>query len=241
MRFTILFMICTFVGIWSLQAQLPLRNYIYLGKDSILALLDAEKMEYEVISDENTDDSYGYDYDWEDEEVYYEDYGEEEQSVQDEELGTTGEVYSEVPDPELEAWLKAQKDSLSTEAVATEEEMAPEEISIEVYSNEEFGYTGNMVTFHLRNDSCYLIQYEWYNDEFVLGSIRNVMEKREDFSSCFDLKDCWVQQKEDDAISYYWNLFDKYEGEDYWKVLRIEAEKEFEENRWWYQFAEGKF
>ena len=219
MRITILFQIALFLGALSLQAQLPIRNYIYFGKDTILVLLAAEKMEYEVVSDEYLDDSHGYGYDWEEEDVYYEDYGEEEQSVQEEEMGVVEEVedpVEELPQPEAE-------------------------VSIEVYSNEEFGYTGNMVTLHLRNDSCYLIQYEWYEDEFVLGSIRKVLEQREDFSPCFDLKDCWVQQKPGEETLYYWNLFEKYEGEDYWKVLRIEGEKEFEENRWWYQFAEGKF
>lgn len=81
----------------------------------------------------------------------------------------------------------------------------------------------------------------WYNDPFVLEGVRAVMDKREDFSPCFDMKDCWIQQKAGEETVYYWNLFDQYEGDESWKVLRIEAEKHFEENRWWYQFSEGKF
>jgi len=225
MRFTILFSICLLTGLQSLHAQLPIRNFIFLGQDSLLILLEKEGMEYEIYSDAY-DDSFGYDYDWEDEEVYYEDYGEEEEGIQEEELG----IISEVPDPEPDEMLS--KDSLSVDE---------EEVTISVYSSEAFGYTGNDASFPMRNDSCFLVQYNWYDDVFVLESLRKVMDQREDFTPCEDLKDCWIQQIPDTDARFYWNLFDQYEGEKYWKALRIEAEREIEENHWWYQFSEGKF
>ncbi|MBK8491394.1 MAG: hypothetical protein IPL49_11025 [Saprospirales bacterium] len=62
----------------SLQAQLPIGNFIFLSQDTIQPLLEAEGMQFDIYSDGN-EDTYGYDYNWEDEEVYYEDYGEEEE------------------------------------------------------------------------------------------------------------------------------------------------------------------
>lgn len=203
-----------------MEAQLPIRNYIYFNLDTIRILFAEEGLGFDEYSDTYSD-SYGYDYDLEEEPVYYEDYGVEEEGVKNEEMAIAP-VAEEV-----------QEDTL-------EEEFLAGEIYLEVYSSEPFGYSGNTATFYLRNDSCYLVQYNWYDDEFVLESIRNVMEQREDFSPCFDMKDCWVQQKPGEETLYYWNLFEKYEGDDSWKVLRIEGEKAFEENRWWYQFSEGK-
>ena len=233
MRYYLITIILLTAG--ALQAQLPIRNYIFLNQDTIVRLLEEEGLEFEVYDADGYDDSYGYDYDYEDEEVYYEEdsanieaYGEEEDSVQDEELAITQPV------PAVE----------DTSVAVVEEEMEEpmvNEVDISVFSSEAFGYTGNDASFYLRNDSCYLVQYNWYNDPFVLESVRKVMDQREDFSPCFDMKDCWVQQKPGDDTVYYWNLFEKYEEDENWKVLRIEADKEFEENRWWYQFAEGKY
>ncbi|MBK8491393.1 MAG: hypothetical protein IPL49_11020 [Saprospirales bacterium] len=73
------------------------------------------------------------------------------------------------------------------------------------------------------------------------GERPNVMDQREDFSPCFDMKDCWAAKKPGDETLYYWNLFSNMQGDEAWKVLRIEAEKEFEENRWWYQFWKESF
>ena len=247
MRYPILLLISLLISALSLQAQLPIRNFLFLPQDTIQLLLEAEGMEFEVYSDGN-EDSYGYDYNWEDEEVYYEDYGEEEESVQDEELGVLPPE-PEIPEPEL---LPEEEIAVDTSwegfPFAEEmeedyyEEIAPvQEVTISVFSSEAFGYTSNDASFSLRNDTCYLIQYNWYDDQFVLESIRKVMDQREDFSPCFDMKDCWVQQKTGDETLYYWNIFEQYEGDEAWKVLRIEAENEFEGNRWWYQFSEGKF
>ncbi|MBK7407994.1 MAG: hypothetical protein IPL49_08115 [Saprospirales bacterium] len=236
MRNSILLSISLFTGALSLQAQLPIRNFIFLSQDTIQLLLEAEGMQFDIYSDGN-EDTYGYDYNWEDEEVYYEDYGEEEESVQDEELGAVP------PEEEIVAvdttW--AAPSFTEEETDYYEDPPVAVEVTISVFSNDAFGYTNNDASFSLRNDTCYLIQYNWYSDQFVLESVRNVMDQREDFSPCFDMKDCWVQQKPGDETLYYWNLFEQYEGDEAWKVLRIEAEKEFEENRWWYQFSEGKF
>ncbi|MBK6902394.1 MAG: hypothetical protein IPH04_06155 [Saprospirales bacterium] len=92
MRYSLIFIALAFVG--ALNAQLPIRNYLFLNQDSIVVLLDSEGLEYEVYETDGNEDSYGYDYNYEDEEVYYEDtsyydgaaYGEEEESVQDEEM-----------------------------------------------------------------------------------------------------------------------------------------------------------
>jgi hypothetical protein len=207
----------------TLQGQLPIRNYIFLNQDSIVSLLGAEGLEFEVYADAYFEDSYGYDYDLEEEQVYYEDYGAEESGIKEEEIALTA------PDAE----------------VVGEEEAPGEpatETSIEVYSSEQFGFTDNSASFYLRNDSCYLIQYDWFvEEEFVLESLRQVMEEREDFAPCPDMKDCWVQERPGEASRYYWNLFTRYEDDAFWKALRIEAEADFEANRWWYQFSEGKY
>lgn len=215
----------------ALEAQLPIRNYIFFKQDTIVSLLEAEGMQFEVYSD-NYDDSYGYDYNWEEEPVYYEEYGEEEETVKHEELA--------LEPPSGETVLEPVEEIVEEEAPEEMIEEVPTESSIEVFSSVAFGYTSNTATFYLRNDSCYLIQYDWFDDPFVLESIRKAMDQREDFSPCFDMKDCWVQQKPGEETLYYWSLFEKYEGTDNHNVLRIEAEAEFEINRWWYQFSEGK-
>ncbi|MFZ2897397.1 MAG: hypothetical protein WA004_02170 [Saprospiraceae bacterium] len=223
----------------ALEAQLPLRNYIFFNQDTIAQLLEAEGMEFEVYSDDYYDDSYGYDYNLEEEPVYYEGYGEEEGAVKDEELALEPPSEETVIEP-VEEIVEEEIPAPAVEEVPDEMIELPSESSIEVYSSAAFGYTNNTAAFYLRNDSCYLIQYDWYDDPFVLESIRKVMDQREDFSPCFDMKDCWVQQKPGEETLYYWNLFEKYEGVDNHNVLRIEAETEFETNRWWYQFSEGK-
>lgn len=215
MKYSLIFMALALFG--AVHAQLPIRNYIFLGQDSIVGLLEGEGLEYELNDPAMYEDSYGYGYDYEDEavyyedSVYYEDNAEEEFRVKDDELGGRADT------------------------------AGAREVEISVISSGEDGYTGNDAFFFLRNDTCYLIQYNWYNDPFVLESIREVMDFREDFSPCFDMKDCWVQQKPGEETVYYWNLFDKYESDESWKALRIEADKDFEANRWWYQFAEGKY
>lgn len=217
----------------ALEAQLPIRNYIFFRQDTIARLLETEGMEFEVYSDNYYNDSYGYNYNLEEEPIYYEEYGEEEETVKDEELA--------LQPPSEETVIEPVEEIVEEEMPApAAEEVPPSESSIEVYSSAAFGYTNNTASFYLRNDSCYLIQYDWFDDPYVLESIRKVMDQREDFSPCFDLKDCWVQQKPGEETLYYWNLFEKYEGEENRSALRIEAEAEFETNRWWYQFSEGK-
>ena len=242
MRYSLIFIALAFVG--ALNAQLPIRNYLFLNQDSIVVLLDSEGLEYEVYETDGNEDSYGYDYNYEDEEVYYEDtsyydgaaYGEEEESVQDEEMAIVeAPVVSEVV-PDTIPTLAGDYPLYDLPV----EVLPAKEVDISVFSSQEFGYTGNDASFYLLNDTCYLVQYNWYSDPFVLESVRKVMDMREDFSPCFDMKDCWIQEKPGEEIVYYWNLFEKYEGDENWKVLRIEAEPKFEENRWWYQFSEGK-
>lgn len=77
MRYAPLFSIALVLSALSLEAQLPIRNYVNLHKDSILVLLEAEGMEYDVYSDQN---------EYWDDNFYDEAPEEEENSVKEEEL-----------------------------------------------------------------------------------------------------------------------------------------------------------
>lgn len=110
-------------------------------------------------------------------------------------------------------------------------------LTFTVYANEENLWEGNVANFYLLNDSCYQIQYTFYDDPYVIGSIRKVIEGREDFTPCPEMSDCWIQKMPKDTTSYYWNLFDVYEGSEDIKAVIIESGREYQNNKWWYEMS----
>ena len=121
------------------------------------------------------------------------------------------------------------------------EEGGDQFVTFSVYANAEVIWEGNQAFFYLRNDSCYQIQYNFYEDPFVVSNLRSVIESREDFKPCDELKDCWIQTMPGDTTSYYWNLFEEYEGSEDTKALIIEPGVEFANSKYWYEMSEGKF
>ncbi|MCB0705166.1 MAG: hypothetical protein KDC34_07640 [Saprospiraceae bacterium] len=108
---------------------------------------------------------------------------------------------------------------------------------IMIWKDEESAYIGNSAWVYLSMDKCYQVQYNFFNDELVLESIRGVLERRSDFYPCSDMSDCWSQEIENRQTSYYWNLFTSYEGDEGWKAVIIEDQEKFEENRYMYEWS----
>lgn len=108
-------------------------------------------------------------------------------------------------------------------------------IEIELYNYS----TSNNALFYVHNDSCYSIHYNFYDDEFVLGGLRRLLDGHADFTPCDNLADCWVQNREGEESSY-WNLFEEYEGDENWDLLIIDTAANFEKDRWWYELMTGK-
>ncbi|MCB0640150.1 MAG: hypothetical protein KDC44_00860, partial [Phaeodactylibacter sp.] len=111
------------------------------------------------------------------------------------------------------------------------EEGGDQFVTVTVYGDAEMTWESNQAYFYLRNDSCYQIQYSFYEDPFVISNLRSVIQKRQDFKPCDDLKDCWIQSMPNDTTSYYWNLFEVYEGSEDTKALIIEPGVEFVNNK----------
>ncbi|MBR9923095.1 MAG: hypothetical protein GYB31_19885 [Bacteroidetes bacterium] len=107
-------------------------------------------------------------------------------------------------------------------------------IIINAYGPDGMGMNDTWI--YLYEDKCYQIQYNFYGDDYVLESIRKVIKGKKNFYPCSDMSDCWSQEIDGQQTSYYWNLFDSYEGDETWKVLIIEDQMRYEENRYMYEW-----
>lgn len=197
-----------------LSAQFPLLNFIHLGKDSVKVLVEAKGMTY-------------YDYD----DYYEEETWSDDNEEMEVEVVPADSIGMGMGNQDVEAIEEVVEINEMEVSVVQEDTFlyvsVPLETSLAIYPSEEYGYSGNYANINFRNDSCYWIQYNFFNDPFVIENIRKVIEMRSDFTPCEDLSDCWIQQKPGDPNKYYWNLFDTYEYDENWGVLIIETPENY--------------
>ena len=141
--------------------------------------------------------------------------------------------------------ITQQLNELNVVFEAIDEESWEENVSyrqLYCYASEDKLNEGDLdAIFYMRNDSCYQMTYYFGDDEYVLDNLRDVIDRREDFSPCFDLLDCWTQDLPQCDSTYYWNLFSEYEGTKDNRVLIIESNMNYELNSWYYEYSEGKY